>query len=88
MKRKILTVLLATIAYTTLVGCGSSQEPATASYEETGPAVYADEAEEEPAISTEPATSVGLEDVTGENDDRRKMSVQYGRRVKTLRRLP
>ena len=69
MKRKILTVLLATIAYTTLVGCGSSQEPATASYEETGPAVYADEAEEEPAISTEPATSVGLEDVTGENDD-------------------
>lgn len=71
MKRKILTVLLATIAYTTLVGCGSSQEPTTvADYEEpTDAAVYADEAEEEPAISTEPAPSSGLEDVTGENDD-------------------
>jgi hypothetical protein len=70
-KRKILTVLLATIAYTTLVGCGSSQEPTTvADYEEpTDAAVYADEAEEEPAISTEPAPSSGLEDVTGENDD-------------------
>ncbi len=70
MKKKVLATVV-TLALSTMVlaGCGSSQEPATASYEETGPAVYADEAEEEPAISTEPATSVGLEDVTGENDD-------------------
>ena len=70
MKKKVLaTVVTLALSAMVLAGCGSSQEPATASYEETGPAVYADEAEEEPAISTEPATSVGLEDVTGENDD-------------------
>ncbi len=70
MKKKVLATVV-TLALSTMVlaGCGSSQEPATASYEETGPAVYADEVEEEPAISTEPATSVGLEDVTDENDD-------------------
>lgn len=68
-KKTIVTILTLALSAMVLAGCGSSQEPATASYEETGPAVYADEAEEEPAISTEPATSVGLEDVTGENDD-------------------
>ncbi len=70
MKKKVLaTVVTLALSAMVLAGCGSSQEPATASYEETGPAVYADEVEEEPAISTEPATSVGLEDVTDENDD-------------------
>lgn len=68
-KKTVVTILTLALSAMVLAGCGSSQEPATASYEETGPAVYADEAEEEPAISTEPATSVGLEDVTGENDD-------------------
>ncbi len=72
MKRKILTVLLVTIAYITLVGCGSNQESGvTANYEEsTGPAVYADEVGEAPAEIAEPDdVSQGLADVTGENDD-------------------
>lgn len=69
-KKTVVTILTLALSAMVFAGCGSSQESAAAaSYEETGPAVYADEAEEEPAISTEPATSVGLEDVTGENDD-------------------
>ena len=46
MKKKVLaTVVTLALSAMVLAGCGSSQEPATASYEETGPAVYADEAQ-------------------------------------------
>ena len=73
MKKKVLaTVVTLALSAMVFAGCGSSQESAAAaSYEEsTGPAVYADEVDEEPAEIAEPDdASQGLTDVTGENDD-------------------
>lgn len=72
MKKKVLaTVVTLALSAMVLAGCGSSQESAAASYEEsTGPAVYADEVGEEPAEIAEPDdVSKGLIDVAGENDD-------------------
>lgn len=69
-KKTIVTILTLALSAMVFAGCGSSQEPATASYEETGPAVYADEVGEEPAEIAEPDdVSKELIDVTGENDD-------------------
>lgn len=73
MKTRFLTaVVTLALGATMLGGCGRSQEPSPANEVSTGPAVYADEVEEEPepAISVdEPATSSGLAEVAGENDD-------------------
>lgn len=69
---KKVTILTLALGAMMLAGCGSSQESGvTANYEEsTGPAVYADEVDEEPEEITEPDDeSYGLADVTGENDD-------------------
>ena len=71
-KKTIVTILTLALCVTTLVGCGSGQEPApAANYEEpTDAAAYADEVDEEPAEIAEPDdVSKGLIDVAGENDD-------------------
>lgn len=71
MRKVFVTILTLALSATMLVGCGSSQPTAAApTYEEpTDAAAFADEVEEEPVITTEPATTAGLEGVTGENDD-------------------